>query len=158
MRHPHPDAYSVVWSARVAAVGSAILAIPLMLFAWLLEYLFSVLSETSLLVDLVANFGQLALGAASSAGAAALGCKVLIESLGAEKVKQGIRESAIAAAVGAAVWIGAALAFAVIASLFVHGGIGIGFLLTKIRERKRNIVVVDGPTAQAVPMENIARV
>jgi hypothetical protein len=94
MQHSHPNSYSVLWSARVAAVGGAILGIPLMLFAMFLESLTSALSETNPLGEMVASAGEFALGAASSAGAAALGCKVLILSLGAEKVKQGIKESA----------------------------------------------------------------
>lgn len=159
MRHSHPDSYSVLWSARVAAVGGAILGIPLMLFAMFLESLTSALSETNTPGEMVASAGEFALGAASSAGAAALGCKVLILSLGAEKVKQGIKESAIAGAVGAAVWIGAALAFTIAVSLILHEGIGIGMLWTKMRGRKqRNAVVGDEPAAELVPIETIPRV
>ncbi|KAJ9117726.1 hypothetical protein QFC20_000004 [Naganishia adeliensis] len=152
MRHSEPDAYNVLWSARVTAVGGAILATPVMLFGILLEYAIQG-SNKAELKAWVSTIGQLAIGAASSAGTAALVCKILILSLGAEKVKQGVKESAIAGGVGAAVWVGAGLALAIFLSIVMCGCGGVHFLWAWRTER--DAVAVHGSAADALPMERI---
>lgn len=151
MRHSDPDAYDILWSARIGAVGGAILAIPLMLFGVLLEYVIQGSSKAELKAW-VSTVGQLALGAASSAGTAALGCKILILSLGAEKVKQGVKESAIAGGVGAAVWIVAGLALVIVLSLVMWGCGGCAVLWVWSTDRE---VVEDENAAEDVPMMRI---
>jgi hypothetical protein len=143
MRHFEHGAYSILWSARVGAVGGAILAIPLMLFGILLAYAIPA-SDT---------IGDLAMGAASSAGAAALGCKVLILSLGAEHVKQGVKESAIAGGIGAAVWIAAWLALAIILSILFCACGGAAFFWAGTWRTDREIFA-DNAT-ENVPMMRI---
>ena len=151
MRHSDPDVYSILWSARIGAVGGAILAIPLMLFGVLLGYVIQGSSKADLKAW-VSTVGQLALGAASSAGTAALGCKILILSLGAEKVKQGVKESAIAGGVGAAVWIGAGLALMIVLSIVMCGCGGCAVLWAWSTHRE---VVEDENAAEDVPMMRI---
>ncbi|KAJ9102072.1 hypothetical protein QFC20_005081 [Naganishia adeliensis] len=109
-----------------STLGGAILAIPLMLVTMFVNRILPKKSERVGIMAWIDTVAGLIVAAASSVGTAALGTRVLVASLGAETVKQGVRESAVAGGVGAAVWIAALLAliFAIwIVSFGVVGGV-----------------------------------
>jgi hypothetical protein len=129
-----------------------------MLVAMFFNHILPKKSERVGIAAWVGTIAELIVAAASSVGTAALGTKILIASLGAETVKQGVRESAIAGAVGAAVWIAALLAliFAIwIVSFGLFGGIAMVWMAVTGRRAMREVVVVHGNKADHVPMQRI---
>ncbi|GHJ83789.1 hypothetical protein NliqN6_0191 [Naganishia liquefaciens] len=135
MRHPHPASYNVLWASRNGAVGGAILGVPLMALTAILD---TVMENSSSSIASLASIIQYALGVGISAGSASLGARILIASLGAERVRQGVKESAIAGAVGSAVWIGASLVVSLVILTITSGGGGIARTIQKFQLKRRN--------------------
>lgn len=146
MRHPHPTSYNVLWASRNGAVGGAILGVPLTAISAILD---AATHDSPSSMASLANVIQYALGVGASAGSAALGARILIASLGAERVRQGVRESAIAGAVGSAVWIGASLSFSLVLA-FMYGGGSLKLAMDKIKLKRRN-----DRTGNVVAMERV---
>lgn len=147
MRHPHPTSYNVLWASRNGAVGGAILGVPLMAVTAILD---AATHDSPSSMASLTNIIQCALGVGASAGSAALGAQILMASLGAERVRQGVKESAIAGAVGSAVWIGASLAVSLVVLAFMYGGGGLKLAMEKIKLKRRN-----DQTGNVVAMERV---
>lgn len=98
----------------------------------------------------LAGLIQYFVGVGASAGSAPLGARVLVSSLGAERVKQGVKESAIAGAVGSAVWIAACLALTLIVMLIISTSGGLRLAVDKIKSKRRN-----GRAGDVVAMERV---
>ena len=146
MRHPQPDSYNVLWASRNGSVGGAILGVPLMAVTAILD---AATHDSPSSMASLTNIIQYALGVGASAGSAALGARILMASLGAERVRQGVKESAIAGAVGSAVWIGASLASLVVLA-FMYGGGGLKLAMEKIKLKRRS-----DQTGNVVAMERV---
>jgi hypothetical protein len=165
MRHPHPTTYNVLWAARNGAVGGAILGIPFAIISALLDLL---MEPSSSGISSLASIIGTCISAGASAGSAALGARVLISSLGAERVKQGVKESAIAGAVGSALILGACLALSLIAMAVTLESRGSRIVLFKFKamlpRRRRTVEVVEmqrveieaaGPLVEANPVPRV---
>ncbi|KAJ9092073.1 hypothetical protein QFC19_008847 [Naganishia cerealis] len=134
LHHVHPNAaYDVSFAAKAGAVGGAILAIPWLIIATIIN---ACIAHSPAWVHAVMAYADWVIGAANSAAAGALGAKVLIESRGRDKAMQGVAESAATGGVGFGIWLAAWSTLAIVMMSCMVTFKGVGWMREQIEKRR----------------------